>query len=385
MINDDDCDTPGIRRPSQQLGSPPPPGQWELMVQIARIVPQVQKAFKSAVIPSAMMVPLLEQIKACSMTLAPQHQPASAEYLDAGFLVPMIHLQNLELLLHRHNLSPSCPAEARTIALEGCVAVAQETARFFSRVIPNPYPPTPGTPAGHAPARWDDALRHAATAALCTHLWRCTLFLSATGDDEGALICASASRAVGGARPANRACGRYLEFWLGVLRDRRRRGGGGGPLDEDDTRLAYLSADLQSNPDQAWVWQAPAPPLWPADHPAADVEVSPRSIPPVLGHRSPAANPGAGGAVAEAEARAWDGWARVVDTLRGWRDDAVGLRPSPPQPPPSSGPRLRPSPPQQPSSSGPRLGPSPGSQHPAPPPTASAASPSNRMSIADII
>ena len=370
MINDDDCDVPGIRYSSQPLESPPL-GPFDLMVQVARIVPQLQRAFKITVIPPAMTAPLLEQIKACSMKLSSQHQPSSAEYLDAGSVVPMIHLQNLELLLHRHNLSPSCPAEARTMALEGCVAVAQETARFFSRIIPNPYPPTPGTPAGPPPARWEEALRHASTAALCTHVWRCTLFLSASGDDEGALICAIASSAIGAARPVNRACGRYLDFWLGMLQERQRRGvhARHSPLEEDDTLLAYLSADLQSNPDQAWVWQISAPP-WPPD-PAADVEVSPRSHPPMLGgHHLPAAIHSAGDAPADLEARSWDGWARVVQTLRGWRDDAVGgVRASPTQRPPS----------------GPRLGPSPVPPPLAPPPTANSTSPSKRMSIADII
>ncbi|OAX78039.1 hypothetical protein ACJ72_07657 [Emergomyces africanus] len=94
----------------------------------------------------------------------------------------------------------------------------------------------------------------AATTVLCCHIWRCTLILLLRGDYSGALVCVQTSAAIGDARPANTACGRYVSFFLKTLLEKAQRNGVEN-LDHDEEMIAYVSGDLQGRISGSWIWQ----------------------------------------------------------------------------------------------------------------------------------
>jgi hypothetical protein len=154
----------------------------------------------------------------------------------------MIYLQNVRLMLHRHNLSPFCRPEARYRAVEACVNIALNTSRLMSRCMG----PTSVT-------RYDLAV--AANTLMCTHLWRCTLFLLFRSEYEAALTLVQAFSAIGYARNVTVDCGRHIAFFTRCISD-RVESGVIGDFEHDEELMAYVSADLQSSAENSWVWHA---------------------------------------------------------------------------------------------------------------------------------
>jgi hypothetical protein len=152
----------------------------------------------------------------------------------------MIYLHNVRLMLHRHNLSPFCRPEARYRAVEACVNIALNTSQLMSRCMG----PTSVTP-------YDLAV--AATTLMCTHLWRCTLFLLFRGEYEAALTLVQAFSAIGCARNVTVDCGRHIAFFIRCITD-RVQSGVIGDFEQDEELMAYVSADLQSSAENSWVW-----------------------------------------------------------------------------------------------------------------------------------
>lgn len=167
-------------------------------------------------------------------------------------LTPLIHLQNTRLVLHRRNLSPVCAREVRMSAIDSCIAIARDTVKFLSRMVPDRSHRI--DPEG-GPDTWVDRIPLAASSMFCTHLWRCTLFLCLGGYFPDAQICVRASAAVGDLCPVNRACGKYLTFFLGCLVEKTQHGERSQSLETDEEMLAYVSGDLQGDFQNAWVWQ----------------------------------------------------------------------------------------------------------------------------------
>ena len=295
MINDEDCDLTGPQDPNNASGLT----QFDFMIQVARTVPHLQRAFKVSVIPTSTLESIEEQINRCMTGMPQHHQLKAVDYLDPGPTGPVVYLQNIRLLLHRHNLNPSCPPEVRRLALDNCLMAAQDTARILSRIMQDQPPSTPKTAnlPTPPPARWEDTLRSASSAFLCMHIWRCTLFLAACGDYGGALLCATASQAIGKQRVVNSACGRYLEFFLGVLAEKGSRDR--AQLEQDDELLAYVSGDLQSNLDQAWIWQT-------------GKEQSRRAFGSDTSERN---------SYRDNEVGDWDAWPGVIAILRRFQDE----------------------------------------------------------------
>ena len=259
MIDDDDCnatlpnltDETSIRPrnawpPNTQLSDP----VLLSILKVAQCVSGLQKAFKIPIIETSVLQALDETFNNCSTSFPPHHQIQSDDYLDPRTICPLIYLQNARIMLHRHNLSPLGTSEVRLIALRNCFMIATDTARIISRIMQND-PGSPVDPASEA-EKWQAKLIAAANAFLCTHLWRCILFLCFQSNYQAALICARASAVIGDTRLVNVACSRHLVFFLQLLLH-KLQAGEAQSLEHDEDMVAYVSGDLQGS-DYSWVW-----------------------------------------------------------------------------------------------------------------------------------
>lgn len=184
----------------------------------------------------------------------PSHHRTRTGYLDPCSILPVVYLQNSRFILHRHNLTVFSAPEVRAAALDHCNLIARDTTQLLSRCMTNP--PTSlhlHSPPRHPWASWKARLVSAASAFLCTHIWRCTLLLCLRGDFKSALICAEVSSTFGDARPVNVSCGKYLAFFLDRLLQKAQLGLR-ADLENDEEMIAYVSGDLQGNIEQSWVW-----------------------------------------------------------------------------------------------------------------------------------
>jgi hypothetical protein len=249
MLSEDDSQLIGSRSQAATPSTARPNDPTDPMLQVAAVIPQIQRAFRSAVAPTMTLASIDEQLLAL---LGPHMREADAapDYLPApGSLWMMVHIYSIQLILHRHNFSPASAPEARQAALECCAKVASDTARLLLRVDDIP-PNTPDT-AAYA-SRFIDIARRGPTSLLILHLWRCIMHLVYSFDFEGALICTRLAARLIHLRPVNRCCGHYLEFFLDTIRSKLHQERPN--FLEDEELMAYLSADLQNNLDQAWIW-----------------------------------------------------------------------------------------------------------------------------------
>ena len=184
----------------------------------------------------------------CMQAFPPEKQ--NGDYIDPIDLHPMIYLQNARLMLHRHNLGPTCEVDERSAAIDHCVSVSRDTAQLLHRSMQE-TPMTHSHPSNET-GSWQMRMISATSTFLCTHIWRCTLFLCFRFDFASALLCARASAAMGNTRPINLACGRYLEFFLTEL---IRKLDQKDQFDTDEEMIAYVSADLQGSFEHSWIWQ----------------------------------------------------------------------------------------------------------------------------------
>lgn len=316
MIDDQECE---IGFPSTiedkyvgASGTWPPPNAPQSTIplspsiQVARITAQLTRTFKIPVIPPHTLQSFDAELSHCMTAFPPPYQIHSNDYLDPHFLTPIVYLQNARLVLHRHNLSTLCAAEIRALAVEHCVTVAKDTVQLLSRSMQNP----PGSPT-HPPTTyegWEAKFAKAASTFLCTHIWRCALFLCFRRRYNDALLCIRASAAIGDARLVNTACGRHLDFFLKTLIAKLQQGEGSS-LERDEEMLAYVSGDLQSSTDNSWIWQGADP-----------SEQMQQQSPPIAkapdDRRSAIESPTKSTALPE-ESRPWAGWAAIIETLQG--------------------------------------------------------------------
>ena len=310
MINDEDCDIslpelsddkaiktgatwlpPSLPRPSPAFTS---------VVRVVECVSQLLKTLRQPVIPSPAIYAMDERLSDCFAAFPPLHHIQSNEYLDPGTFNPMVYLQNARMMLHRHNVSPICAPETRAVAIDHCILAARDTAKIISRTMQEP-PDSPVRVAGGQEI-WRLNLRSAASAFLCTHIWRCILFLCFRGEYQAALVCAQASSVIDDARPINMACGRHLAFFLQQLLTKLQQGEG-AYLERDEEMIAYVSGDLQGG-DNSWVWNGGS-------------RGSPRNM---MDH----ASAGRSAMVASPEQEDsgdWAGWANIVGTLQRLLDE----------------------------------------------------------------
>ncbi|KAK9472804.1 fungal-specific transcription factor domain-containing protein [Dipodascopsis tothii] len=174
-------------------------------------------------------------------------------YLDPVFLIPIALVQNLKVLVHRHNLSVDAPSDVRRSALDNCANIALETTDFVARtmVLYRGGRMTRG--------EWAHRLSQVLTAFNTAHVWRCVLFLLARGLCDEVLVLVDLLAAIAHHRQYISAYGSYIEAAATLVRD-RVRGTPGWTLDGDEDAIAVVSGDLQQGSD-SWVWDdvAPAP------------------------------------------------------------------------------------------------------------------------------
>ncbi|SLM41416.1 Zn(2)-C6 fungal-type DNA-binding domain [Lasallia pustulata] len=276
-------------------------------IQVARITSQLARALKTPVIPPHTLQSFDAELSRCMTVFPPPYQIHSNDYLDPRFLTPTIHLQNARLLLHRHNLSTLCAVDVRAVAIEHCVTVAKDTARLLSRSMQNP----PGSPT-HPPTiyeGWEAKFAKAASTFLCTHIWRCTLFLCFRQEYNDALLCLRASAAIGDARLVNIACGMHSDFFVKSLVSKLQQGEGSS-LERDEEMMAYVSGDLQNSIDNSWVWQGGE----------ASEHIQQQS-PPIAkapsDARKPTTESPTKSPVSQEESPSWSDWAGIIGTLQG--------------------------------------------------------------------
>lgn len=250
LINDQDCD---IDLPcpvdDQYLteGNIPENQQTTPMlatIHVVRSIGQLTRTLRSITISPATLETFEQHFNTCLATFPPHLHPKADQYLDPRSLAPIIYLQNARLLLHRHNISPHCQRPVRSAAMKYCVSTALDTANILSCCMRDPA----------ANGDWRSLFASCAGTLLCTHIWRCALFLLHRQEFAAALVCVQASAAIGENCSVNAPCGRYLAFFLRALMDRTRQNEAIN-LEHDEEMMAYVSGDMQGTTDGSWVWQ----------------------------------------------------------------------------------------------------------------------------------
>ncbi|KAI9760462.1 MAG: adenine deaminase [Chaenotheca gracillima] len=321
LIDDNDCDA-GLPCPVddhyiRETGTAIPPGSSQtgnLMlstIHVVRLVSPLMNVLKSPVIAPPTLSTFDNHFAACMASFPPHFQIRSSTYIDPFSLAPITYLQNASLILHRHNLSTLCPPDVRSAAIDHCAASARDTANLLSRSMHTPHPYSPSG----SVARWETSLATCASAMLCTHIWRCTLFLCFRGYYSEALTCVQASTAIGDMRAVNQACGRHLSFFLRNLIEKLQRGEG-DHLEQDEELMAYVSGDLQGSSENSWAWQGSETGMAlsqiDTQSPVGDQRVNLERRPSPLTVSTPG------------ELKDWPGWEHVQRLLQALKDGQRG-------------------------------------------------------------
>ncbi|KAI4224407.1 MAG: hypothetical protein L6R36_004670 [Xanthoria steineri] len=258
MIHDDECEvnlatpTDSSERARDGAKARATPAQSPLVptVQVIQGISKLLKTLKEPVIPSMTLQSFDALFDDC-MELFPAHHQINAHGpLDPHQIPPLVYLQNARLMLHRHNLTTKNAPGPRSEVADECTRIAKRTSSFLARCMLDGSGLPARSRGGHEP--WREPFISAASAFLCTHIWRCSLFLCYRAEYEDALICVRAMAAMGSARPVNVACGRYFEFFLHRLSSKLDERG--DPYELDEELLTIASGDLQGGADSAWVW-----------------------------------------------------------------------------------------------------------------------------------
>ncbi|KAI1456452.1 fungal-specific transcription factor domain-containing protein [Annulohypoxylon moriforme] len=266
MIDDADCDV-ALPEPFDDHflhteGPVRPPNVPSLthffhgIINIVRSFSAMRKAFSNSVIEPPRLATFDSHFVACQKMFPDVCEASNGSLIAPHMLMPLAYLLSSRLLLHRHNLAPGCPPEARNDAIQQCKATAIETAQLI--------------------ARTNATLADTATALLVTHIFRSTLFLILTGCYDLASTCLRALKSVDVRRDIVVPCGRFLSFFLQILGAKQREllavlprstTPGYPPqavlpdlramqeaLLKDEELLIYVSADMQASVETSWVW-----------------------------------------------------------------------------------------------------------------------------------
>lgn len=269
-------------------------------IHVVRSIGQLTKTLRSPIVSPATLDIFDRHFNACLATFPIHFHPKSDSLLDPSSLAPIIYLQNARYVLHRHNISPYCPADVRFPALDQCLMIAQDTARVLSRCMHSPPPVAPTSVYGGARNNWQTSLASSASTMLCTHIWRCLLILIFREDFAAASVCVQACKVIGDHHIAMASCGRHVAFFLRILLERLRRNDP-TPIDRDEEMLAYVSGDMQSTATGSWIWQG--------SETGTQLENVPSRSPPY-------ASSTAGGASRPSNDTEWEGWDWIDGTLQ---------------------------------------------------------------------
>lgn len=275
------------------------------MVNVVRSFQSLNQLLKSPYITRERLQSREEYFHTCLSLFPKTFQPSALEPLDPRAISPLICLQNARLLLQRHNLTPACPPELRLQATDKCVMVARDTAMTLSRCLEPALSPKLSS------ADRSRLLAMSASTLLCMHIWRCLLFLLFRGDYLPAIVLVQAASAIGGARPVNLCCGRHVEFFLRVVYSRLQQGHS-GDFDDDEEMIAYVSGDLQSNPDTSWVWQGRG-----SGMESSKLATIAQELPPFdQAHATGPINNVKSPVLLDREATHWGGWDHIEGSIR---------------------------------------------------------------------
>lgn len=253
LINDQDCDIdlpcPVDDQYLTEEGKFPEGQDQQITpmlatIHVVRSIGQLTRTLRSSSISPATLETFERHFNTCLGTFPLDLLPKADQDLDPRSLAPIIYLQNARLLLHRHNISPYCSSADRSSARDLCVLTAVDTANILSRCMRD----------RNSARDWRPLFASCAGTLLCTHIWRCALFLLYRQEFGAALTCVQASAAVGDTRSVNTACGRYLAFFLRNLIEHARHGDAMN-MENDEEMIAYVSGDMQGTSDGSWVWQ----------------------------------------------------------------------------------------------------------------------------------
>ncbi|KAF2966483.1 hypothetical protein GQX73_g7106 [Xylaria multiplex] len=267
MIDDADCDV-ALPEPYDEYllesegpilthNATPPLTQFlHAIINVVRSFTALRKAFSSPMIERPRLATFDSHFTACQSLFPPVFDPNNVDTISPHVLMPIAYLLSARLYLHRHNLTPACPPEARIEAIEQCTSIAYETARLMERS--------------------SASLADSATTLLVTHVFRSTLFLLLTGYREQAITCLRVLKSVHDRRDIAVACGRYLSFFVHTLRSKQHETAERlarptipgyppqhAPIDpraiqeallRDEELLLYVSADMQASAEAAWIW-----------------------------------------------------------------------------------------------------------------------------------
>ncbi|KAH8891642.1 hypothetical protein GQ53DRAFT_620986, partial [Thozetella sp. PMI_491] len=218
------------------------------IIQVVRSFETLRKAMKSPVIPPTKLASFDKHLDTCFQACP---KPPVEIHSQPGFFSTIVYPLHSRMLLHRHNLSPACPLEARLSAIEKCTSTALETASLIQNVSLD--------------------ISGAASALFTTHIFRCSLFLILSDYLDEATACIKLLAAISNRREVAIPCGRFIGFFISTLASKRaryaslnrpseasrpssRQDAVMGDIMRDEDLLAYVSTDMQANPDIAWVW-----------------------------------------------------------------------------------------------------------------------------------
>lgn len=262
-------------------------------VQVIRVISKLLKLLKEPSISTSSLQAFDVLFEDCMDLFPAHHQLNAYGALDPHEMPPLIYLQNARLMLHRHNLGVKNKPSARLHSTEECTRIAKQSTRLLARCMHNGSGATVQSQVGHE--RWRSSLVSAASAFLCTHIWRCSLFLCLGREYNDALVCAQASATIGSARPINVACGRYLEFFLRRLLPKMQDEM--LAIETDEEMLALVSGDLQGDAENSWIWKD----VEGGSQVSESTRFSPVNRTPVTAH--------------EEDYNAWSNWDGILDTL----------------------------------------------------------------------
>ncbi|KAH8728101.1 fungal-specific transcription factor domain-containing protein [Phaeosphaeriaceae sp. PMI808] len=258
LINEDDCDSPlpspiedryvqhqGYTRAHSD--SAPLSGSLAV-IHMARLYTPIYQTLKSSFISPQVLQKFDEQFRSVMSVLPETYCLSSNDRLETSALPPLFTLLSAQFHLHRRNLTPVCHPIERAEALSRCISLAQDTAKYISRMLHSPNKP-------EWEKSWQIRVGLVANNMICLHLWRCILVLCYRNNYDAALMCVRMSSAIGNTRKINSECGKNLVFVLDQLLHRVRTGQSSPqPLELDEEMLAYVSGDVQGNMEHAWAW-----------------------------------------------------------------------------------------------------------------------------------
>lgn len=276
-------------------------------IHITRLYAELLQALKSTVILPHVLQSFEGQFRSKQSLLPDSYQLDSNASLEATALPSIITLLSARFHLYRRNLTPVCQAVERADALGRCTLIAQETAKYISRVLHNP-------PKSESEKSWHARVMPIASNVVCMHLWRCILVLCFSGDYDAALMCLHLMTAIGPMRQVNAACGRNIVFFLDRLAERVRAGRGSPQqLEHDEEMVAYVSGDAQGSLEHSWAWVGADLGTWKSPQTSPSSASRGRGVDEamsdVLPLRVASGSP-------EQERTGWDDWGRIEHMIR---------------------------------------------------------------------